>query len=116
MKPLNDQTKPEELKEGGGLRNMAELLAKGYTVAAYIMSTKTRAEVDAWIAAHPNGNKPFNTAPTEIDESEPRIQVRLEPPSVDLSDNESIAKQLATMASVVEKTLPENSGVNTHVK
>lgn len=97
----NKKTVPpgETLLHNGGLQNMAQLLAQGYTIAAYVMNSKTRAEIDAWIAAHPDRNAPFSAAPTEIDESVEAIMVRLEESTIDVEDNDQV---LAKMKALVE--------------
>lgn len=93
------------LKEGGGLQNMAQLLSQGYTIAAYIMSTETRADIDAWIAANPERNPPFSAAPTEIDETAESILVRLKEPDTDAS-NDEILERLKDMAPLMPKKDP----------
>ena len=101
-KTIDTQT---ELKEGGGLQNMAQLLSQGYTIAAYIMSTKTRNEIDAWIAANPDRNPPFSAAPTEIEETAESILVRLKEPDTDAS-NDEILERLKDMAPLMPKKDP----------
>lgn len=87
-----------ELKEGGGVQNMAELFAQGYTVAAYVMSAKTRDSIDEYIAAHPDRQKPFRSAPIEIDESVESIHVRVQPPAVSEEDGDGVLKEMSRIA------------------
>lgn len=100
---VEKNTQPTELREAGGLQNLAKLLSQGYTVAAYVMNSKTRAAIDEWIAQHPDRNAPYSTAPTEIDESVDLILVRLAEPTIDMEDNDQV---LAKMKALVE-TLPK---------
>lgn len=104
-KTIDTQT---ELKEGGGLQNMAQLLSQGYTIAAYIMSTKTRNEIDAWIAANPDRNPPFSAAPTEIEETAESILVRLKEPDTNAS-NDEILEKMKVMAPLMPKMDPAKS-------
>lgn len=109
-KPMRKTTDNQtELKEGGGLQNMAQLLSNGYTIAAYVMSTKTRNEIDAWIAANPNRNPPFSAAPTEIDETVESIMVRLDEPNIDTADNEEVLAAMKNLAPLMPKMDPAKS-------
>ncbi len=105
-KPMRKTTDNQtELKEGGGLQNMAQLLSQGYTIAAYIMSTKTRNEIDEWIIANPDRNPPFSAAPTEIDETAESILVRLKEPDTGAS-NDDILDKMKVMAQLMPKKDP----------
>lgn len=109
-KPMRKTTDNQtELKEGGGLQNMAQLLSQGYTIAAYVMSTETRAAIDAWIAANPNRNPPFSAAPTEIDETVESIMVRLDEPNIDTADNEEVLAAMKNLAPLMPKMDPAKS-------
>lgn len=105
-KPMTKNRKPTELKEGGGLQNMAQLLSQGYTIAAYMMSSDTRASIDAWIATNPDRNPPFSAAPTEIDESIDSIMVRLKEPDTDGASNDEILDKLKVLAPLMPKKDP----------
>lgn len=98
------ETRPD-LKEGGGLQNIAQLLSQGYTVAAYIMSSSTRASIDEWIDANPDRNPPFSAAPTEIDESIESISVRLKEPDTNIS-SDGILEKMKVLAPLMPKTDP----------
>lgn len=95
-----DRMKDEatDLKEGGGLQNMAELLSQGYTVAAYVMNAKTKAAIDEFIATYPERPKPFRSAPIEIDEEVGSIHVRLAQPEVREEDPDGILKEMSRIA------------------
>lgn len=106
-KRMPKNRKPDtQLKEGGGLQNMAQLLSQGYTIAAYIMSTKTRNEIDAWIAANPERNPPFSAAPTEIDETVESIVVRLKEPDIDTNNNDEVLAAMKSLAPLMPKMDP----------
>ena len=99
MENLVNKTMPsDDLKEGGGMQNMAELLSQGHTVAAYVMSTKTRDSIDEYIATYPDRPKPFRSAPIEIDESVESIHVRLAPPAVSEEDGDGVLKEMSRIA------------------
>lgn len=95
---VNRPTETTDLKEGGGLQNLAELFAQGYTVAAYVMSTKTRDAIDEYIATYPDRPKPFRSAPIEIDESVEQIHVRLAEPAVSEADPDGVLKEMSRIA------------------
>ena len=85
--------KTEELAEGGGLQNLAQMLTQGYSIEAYIMSQASKDEVEAFIAANPDKPAPFRTAPIEVDNSVKSIEVRLKPP-VDQNDPDAILDEM----------------------
>lgn len=98
--------KPEPLLHNGGLQNMAKLLSQGYTIAAYVMSSKTRAAIDEWIAQHPDRNAPYSTAPTEIDESVDLILVRLAEPTINMEDNDQVLAKMKALVEPLPKPKP----------
>lgn len=103
---VEKNTPPIELREAGGLQNMAKLLSQGYTIAAYVMSSKTRAAIDEWIAQHPDRNAPYSTAPTEIDETVDLILVRLAEPTIDMEDNDQVLAQMKALVEPLPKPKP----------
>lgn len=102
----NKLDKPEPLLHNGGLQNMARLLAQGYTIAAYVMNSKTRAAIDEWISQHPDRNAPFSAAPTEIDESVESIMVRVEEPNIDVEDNDQVLAKMKALVEPLPKPKP----------
>ena len=101
--PIHPVGKSKPLREKGGLQNLAQPLSAGYTIAAFVMSSKTRAEVDAWIAAHPDRNAPFSTAPTEINESVEAIMVRIKAPDYDETDNDQVLAKMKALVAPLPK-------------
>lgn len=100
------------LLHDGGLKNLAQLFSQGYRVAAYVMSSETRAEIDAWIEANPDRNPPFGSAPTEIDESVESIQVRLKEPGIDVTNNDEILEAMKELAPNMPKMDPYKPGAD----
>lgn len=96
--PIHPVEKSKPLLHNGGLQNMAQLLSAGHTVAAYVMSTKTRDGIDEYIATYPDWPKPFRSAPIEIDESVESIHVRLAPPAVSEEDGDGVLKEMSRIA------------------
>lgn len=99
-----------ELLHNGGLKNLAQLFSQGYRVAAYVMSSETRAEIDTWIEANPNRNPPFGSAPTEIDETVESIQVRLKEPGIDVTNNDEVLEAMKELAPKMPKMDPYKPG------
>lgn len=110
--PTNAGTKTELLKENGGLQNLAQKLSQGYTIAAYVMNSKTRAAIDEWIAQHPDRNAPYSTAPTEIDETVDLIMVRLNEPDIDMSNNDEILERMKSMAKNMPRSASTDLGAH----
>lgn len=96
----------EPLLHNGGLQNIAQLLAQGCTIAAYVMNSKTRAAIDEWIAQHPDRNAPFSAAPTEIDESVESIMVRVDEPNIDVEDNDQVLAKMKALVEPLPKPKP----------
>lgn len=95
MKDVTNSIIPneEDLVEGGGLQNLAQMLTQGYAIEAYIMSQATKDGIDQFIAANPDKPAPFRTAPIEVDNSVQSIEVRLKPP-VDQNDPDAILEEM----------------------
>lgn len=104
--PSHPVEKSKPLLHNGGLQNMAQLLSNGYTIAAYVMSSKTRAEIDAWVAANPDRNAPFSAAPTEIDDSVESIHVRLKEPDFNETDNDQVVAKMKALVHPLRTPKP----------
>lgn len=102
----NTVKKPEPLLHNGGLQNIARLLARGYTIAAYVMNSETRAAIDEWISQHPDRNAPFSAAPTEIDESVESIMVRVDEPNINVEDNDQVLAKMKALVEPLPKPKP----------